>query len=104
MLLKKLNLYIIIIASTMVCVLGFIYDYSLARLAYTLLVVLIVFYILTNILQRIINKNIDEAKQKSLESEHIEAKDSEADYIEDEDEETHIEGDSVSQKKTDINT
>lgn len=53
-------------ACVMVSVIGLIYNYSLSRLAYTMLVVLIVFYILSTILQRIVLKNIDEAfKNKS---------------------------------------
>jgi hypothetical protein len=45
----------------MVSVIGVINNYSLPRLAYTLLVVLIVFYIFSSLLQRIIMKNVNEA-------------------------------------------
>ncbi|MDA3846067.1 MAG: hypothetical protein PF505_05890 [Vallitaleaceae bacterium] len=99
MLLKKLNLYIIIIAGTMVCVLGFLYEYTLTRLAYTLLIVLVVFYILTSVLQKIINKNIKEAETKRLEEKDIDQIADDINQPEENDTE-NINGESVSQKKT----
>lgn len=61
MMLKRMNILLPLIAGIMVGIIGLIYEYSIMRLAYTMLIVLLVFFIIATVLQKIISKNIDEA-------------------------------------------
>lgn len=61
MILKRMNILLPITAGIMVGIIGLIYEYSIMRLAYTMLIVLFAFFVIASVLQKIITKNINEA-------------------------------------------
>lgn len=59
---KSMKVIILLLASIIVAILGFIQKYSLERLSYTMLVVVVLFYIIGTIIQNTIDKTIKNAK------------------------------------------
>lgn len=84
--LKKFRVIVVLLATIIVSIIGFLYHYSLARLSLYLLMVVVVFYFFGSILQNSYNRNIkkeeklkidvdkeqENERQKNLELEKVE--------------------------------
>lgn len=81
---------IVLIACIIVSIISFIKQYTLSSFTYTLLLVLIIFFIIGTILQHIINsiliKAQEEIEQKEIDSIEVEEEDIDKDLDEDTDE------------------
>lgn len=61
---KKIKIILVLIASIIGVVISLLQKYSLKRLSYTLLIIIIIFYIIGIIIESILNKTINEEEEK----------------------------------------
>ncbi|PKM53710.1 MAG: hypothetical protein CVU98_13990 [Firmicutes bacterium HGW-Firmicutes-3] len=66
---KNLNIIIMLIAGIIVTVISMISKYALNHLVYTLMIVLIIFFILGTVIQMMLNKITEKADQAAREKE-----------------------------------
>jgi len=82
--LKNFNLILMLVAGIIVGIISVISDYSMERLMFTLLIVLVVFYFIGTIIQVVVN-NIFEATDQELRKKEM-------DDLEEEEKEMALEG------------
>ena len=83
--LKNFNLILMLIAGIIVGIISIIANYSMERLMFTLLLVLLVFYVIGSIIQFVVNRIFESMDQEERQKE--------IDALEEEEKELALEGD-----------
>lgn len=65
--LNRLRIIFVLLATIIVCVMGFIDHYSLTRLSITLVITVFIFFVLGTLLQKWFNRNVRKQQEKTIE-------------------------------------